>query len=76
MEEIDVEKITKELKIEVGIASGAANIFIQKAINTTLKKLNSKTIITENDLKRTLAKELKKYNGDLAYVYENRDTII
>lgn len=79
MEEIDVEKITKELKIDakgVGIPSGAANIFIQKAINTTLKKLNSKTIITENDLKRTLAKELKKYNGDLAYVYENRDTII
>lgn len=79
MEEIDVEKITKELKIDakgVGIPSGAANIFIQKAINTALKKLNSKTIITENDLKRTLAKELKKYNGDLAYVYENRDTII
>ena len=32
--------------------------------------------ITEADLYRQLAKESKKYNSDLAYVYENHDKII
>lgn len=79
MHEFNPAKITRELKIDakgVGIPSGAAEIFIKKALTATTKKLSLKTIITEDDLKRTLAKELKKYNKDLAYVYENRDTII
>ncbi|MBR2753898.1 hypothetical protein IKD82_01925 [Candidatus Saccharibacteria bacterium] len=79
MEEIDQAKITKELKIDakaLGIPIGAAEIFIDKSLKAVAKKLSSKKIITKNDLKRTIVKELKKYNDDLAYVYENRDTII
>lgn len=79
MHEFNPVKIAKELKIDakaVGIPSGAAEVFIDKALATTEKKLSLKTIITEEDLKRILAKELKKYHKDLAYVYENRDTII
>lgn len=79
MEEYNQERIIKELKIDakgVGVPAGAAEIFIKKALHTTNRKLSSKKIITKGDLKRTLAKELKKYNQDLAYVYENRDTII
>ena len=79
MEEFDLDKITKALKIDakaIGIPSGAAEDFIQKSLKATTKKLSTKTIITEKDLQRALAKELKKYNQDLAYVYENRDTII
>ena len=79
MHEFNPIKIAKELKIDakaIGIPSGAAEVFINKALATTEKKLSLKTIITEEDLKRILAKELKKYHKDLAYVYENRDTII
>lgn len=79
MEEIDQAKITKELKIDakaLGIPIGAAEIFIDKSLKAVTKKLSSKKIITKNDLKRAIVKELKKYNDDLAYVYENRDTII
>ncbi len=79
MEELNLEEITKELKVDakgIGIPSGAASIFVEKALNTAIKKLSTKTIVTEKDLKTTLGKELKKYNNDLAYVYENRDTII
>ena len=79
MEEIDQAKITKELKIDakaLGIPIGAAEIFIDKSLKAVAKKLSSKKIITKNDLKRAIVKELKKYNDDLAYVYENRDTII
>ena len=35
-----------------------------------------KKIITKRDLERTVVAELKKYNADLAYVYQNRDKII
>lgn len=79
MEEYDQEKILKELKIDakgLGIPSGAAETFIKKALHSTTKKLSDRKIITKGDLKRTLAKELQKYNTDLAYVYKNRDTII
>lgn len=79
MEEYDQAKLAKELKIDakgLGIPSGAAEIFIQKALHSTTKKLSTKSFITNGDLKRTLTKELRKYNADLAYVYKNRDTII
>ena len=33
-------------------------------------------IITDADLTRAISKELKKYNKDFAYVYQNRDKII
>ncbi len=73
------EKITKELKIDakgLGIPSGAADVFIEKTLSATEKKLKNNKIITENDLERTIAKELQKYNADFAYVYKNRGKII
>ena len=77
--DFDPTEIEKELKIDaraLGIPEGAAEIFIKRTIKGALKSLNSKSIITEADLDRAIAKELKKYNDDLAYVYENRDKII
>ncbi len=79
MEEIDENKIRKNLKIDakgVGIASGAAEMFIENVMKELKKFLKSREIITEKDLNRFLVRELKKYNADLAYVYENRDKII
>lgn len=79
MSTLDTKKLTRELKIDakaVGIPSGASNIFIEKSISDALSNLADKTIITDDDLKRAIYKELKKYHPDLAYVYKNRDTII
>lgn len=79
MEHFDEKTIKRELKIDaraIGIPSGAAEIFIEKTLENVKKQLNNKTIITNKDLERIIAKELKKYNADLAYIYKNRDTII
>ncbi len=78
-EQLDIKKITRELKIDavgLGIPVGAAELFIKHALKDAEKQLKTKKIITKNDLERIIAKELKKYNADLAYVYKNRDKII
>ena len=75
----DQKKLKAELKIHahaLGIPVGAANDFIDHTIKNTTKTLKSKKIITNQDLKRVIIKELKKYHKDLAYVYENHDKII
>ena len=60
----------------IGLPEGSAEIFIEKTLSDVAKKLKSKDIITEADLTRAIVKELKKYNPDFAYVYQNRDKII
>lgn len=74
-----IKSLKKSIKIDargLGIPSGAAEIFADKAIAGTSKSLRSKKIITDKDLSLALAKEFAKYSPDLAYVYENRDKII
>ena len=71
--------LIKNLKIDakaVGIPAGATDIFITKSLKAAEKSLKPHKIITEKDLNRAIIKELKKYNTDFAYVYENRDKII
>ena len=75
----DELKIIADLKTEdkaLGIPVGATESFIEMTIPMVAKNLGDKKIITEKDLTRAIVKELKKYNADLAYVYENRDKII
>ena len=60
----------------VHIPPGAAEIFIDHSIATATESLSNKSIVTNRDIKRAVTKELKKYHPDLAYVYQNRDTII
>ena len=72
-------EIISDLKINakaLGIPSGAANAFIEKIMKGAKKTLKGKQVITKNDLDRAVLKELRVYNNDLAYVYENRDKII
>ena len=75
----DEKLLNRDLKTEaraLGIPVGAANIFVEKTVSATRNKLKKKKIITKRDLERTVVAELKKYNADLAYVYQNRDKII
>ena len=76
---INETKIKKSIKIDavgLGIPIGAAELFADKALKGATRALKTKKLITDQDLNRALAKELAKYNPDLAYVYKNRDTII
>lgn len=79
MESKTINKLTKTLELHargLGIPSGSAEIFIEKSLAATQKSLADRAIVTENDIVRAVSKELKKYNPDLAYVYQNRDKII
>ena len=79
MIELNEKIIKRELEIDakaLGIPSGSAEIFIDRTLAATFKKLQHKTIITEKDLKNIISKELSKYHKDFAYVYKNRDKII
>ena len=79
MDDKTLEQLRKDLKIHakaVGIPVGAAESFIDETLKTVQKSLKKKTIITQLDLDRLIVKELKKYNFDFAYVYQNRDKII
>ncbi|MBR5647589.1 hypothetical protein IKW73_01425 [Candidatus Saccharibacteria bacterium] len=73
------KNIARELKIDlkgIGVPEGAAVSFVDNIIADTKKALKGKNVVTEKDLTRIVAREAKKYNPDLAYVYKNRDKII
>ena len=73
------KQLKKDLKLHaraLGIPAGSAEVFINETIKSVQKSLAHKTIITDRDLKRLVAKELKKYHPDFAYVYQNCDIII
>lgn len=71
--------LRRDLSLEaksLGIPAGSADIFIDKTIAAVKKKIGSRKILTQLDLTRMVVSELKKYNSDFAYVYQNHDKII
>jgi hypothetical protein len=73
------QNLKKELSLHahaIGLEPGAADSFITATLRSVQKSLKNKSTITSADLDRLVIKELKKYNSDLAYVYEIRDKII
>lgn len=73
------KSLKKELKIHaraLDIPEGSAEIFIDKSLAAAKKALAKHKFITDQDIIRAVAKELKKYHADLAYVYANYDKII
>lgn len=71
--------IIKDLKINMkglGIPIGAAEAFADEIIKDVKKSVKGKKIITEQDLNRYISTSAKKYNKDLAYVYQIHDKII
>lgn len=74
--ETEVRKDILRNAKSLGIAEGAA----EDIADRTLKELGAwaerRTAITRADLNAQIAKKIKKYNKDLAYVYQNRGKII
>ena len=62
----------KSLKIPSGWAQQIADHVVEK----TNKWIADKAIVTEDDLRKIIIKELDKLNADLAYAYRNHDKII
>ena len=73
------KKLAKEIMQEarvLEIHSGAAEILAETVATSVEAWAKKRTMITQADLDRAVARELKKYNADLAYVYQNRGKII
>ena len=69
------EDILREARV-LGLHSGAAEMMTDKVVEAIEKWAKKRTALTQGDLDRATAKEIKKYHADLAYVYENRGKII
>ncbi len=79
MDSKTIKAITRTLKFHakaLNIPEGSAEVFIKKSLDEAAKSLPKTTRLTEQDIIRIVAKKLRKYNSDLAYVYENYDRII
>lgn len=74
-----LKSLHSELKVHtkaLGIAPGAAEIFIDRSLKAAVKSLKSRKVVTKADLTRAVSKELAKYHADLAYVFKNYGKII
>ena len=70
-----VKDIMLESKI-LRISTGSAKAFAEKTAEKVAKWAEKKGGVTENDINSQIAKEIKKYSKDLAFIYENRGKII
>lgn len=68
----DILKEAKVLKISNETAEKYVKIVSEKVTNWAEKRAT----VTKSDINRQIAKEIKKYNKDLAFIYENRGKII
>ena len=69
------EELLRECKV-LGLHQGAAEMMVERVVAAVEKWAKEQTMITQNDLERAVEREVKKYNADLAYVYQNRGKII
>lgn len=68
----DILKEAKVLKISNETAGKYAKIVSGRVASWVDKR----TTVTQPDINRQVAKEIKKYNKDLAFIYENKGKII
>ena len=69
------DEITREARV-LGIHPGTAEIIADKVTEKVMTWSKKRSMITEDDLNQRLAKEIKKYNEDLAYLFESKGKII
>lgn len=73
------EKLREDILREARVLSkhmGAVNLVVEKVLPKIKAWVEARGEITEDDLNRVVSRELRKYDEDLAYVYENRGRII
>ena len=71
--------IVKDIKTEakiLKISAGAAEKYAEKVAEKISVWTEKRGKVTQDDLDRLIAKEIAKYNKDLAFVYKNRGKII
>lgn len=69
------EDIKREAKV-LGLHTGTAEIIADKVTEKVVAWGKKRSKVTEEDLNDKLAKEIKKFNEDLAYLFESKDKII
>lgn len=67
--------ILHEAKV-LGIGEGSAKVIAEKVSKTVFDWTKGRSEVTEDDILRITIKELKRYNEDLSYAYDNRNKII
>jgi hypothetical protein len=68
----DILREARVLKIQIGTAEIIADKVSEKVFGWSKKR----SIITVDDLNHQIAKEVAKFNKDLAYLFESRGKII
>lgn len=68
----DLMSSAKALRIPAGVAES----IVRKIMKEVKVKVKKQDMISEEKLNRCIATVAKKYNPDLAYVYQNRGRII
>ena len=69
------QEIMREAKV-LNMQAGAAEIIAKKVNEAIIKWGKNRAAVTEVDLNQRLAKETKKFNTDLAYLFESKNKII
>lgn len=69
------QEIMREAKV-LNMQAGAAEIIDKKVTEAIIKWGKNRAAVTEVDLNQRLAKETKKFNADLAYLFESKNKII
>ena len=69
------QEIMREAKV-LNMQAGAAEIIAKKVTEAIIKWSKNRAAVTEVDLNQRLAKETKKFNADLAYLFESKSKII
>ena len=69
------EDIKREAKV-LGMHPGTAEIIADKVVDKIMIWREKRAMITEDDLNQRLAKEIKKFNEDLAYLFESRNKVL
>ncbi len=70
-----VKDLTRQVKA-LSIPVASAEKYLDVVAEKVCKWAEARGRITESDLNSEIAKQIRKYNNDLAFIYENRGKII
>lgn len=79
LKEFSISELEKDILGEakkLKISDEVAKMITSRTLEQIQKWISKRAAVTMEDLNKQVAKELKKYNEDLAYVYQIRGTII